>query len=57
MVVLTTAGPEGRRRRASGSPAFWKLRPDCTAGLKRVIPGPRRIYDKLIEELVPQVES
>src|SRR5437868_3951355 len=35
--------------------AFWNSGQDCTAG-SRVIAGPR-IYDKLLEELVPQVES
>jgi acyl-CoA reductase-like NAD-dependent aldehyde dehydrogenase len=35
--------------------AFWNSGQDCTAG-SRVIAGPK-IYDKLIEELVPQVES
>jgi 1-pyrroline dehydrogenase len=35
--------------------AFWNSGQDCTAG-SRVIAGPK-IYDKLLEELVPQVES
>jgi 1-pyrroline dehydrogenase len=34
---------------------FWNSGQDCTAG-SRVIAGPK-IYDKLLEELVPQVES
>ena len=34
---------------------YWNSGQDCTAG-SRVIAGPR-IYDKLLEELVPQVES
>jgi 1-pyrroline dehydrogenase len=35
--------------------AFWNSGQDCTAG-SRVIAGPK-IYDRLLEELVPQVES
>jgi 1-pyrroline dehydrogenase len=35
--------------------AFWNSGQDCTAG-SRVIAGPK-IYDSLLEELVPQVES
>src|SRR6184192_1709185 len=35
--------------------AFWNSGQDCTAG-SRVIAGPK-IYDALLEELVPQVES
>src|SRR6266508_3110710 len=34
---------------------YWNSGQDCTAG-SRVIAGPQ-IYDKLLEELVPQVES
>src|SRR5919197_3163573 len=34
---------------------YWNSGQDCTAG-SRVIAGPR-IYDRLLEELVPQVES
>jgi len=34
---------------------FWNSGQDCTAG-SRVIAGPK-IYDRLLEELVPQVES
>ena len=34
---------------------YWNSGQDCTAG-SRVIAGPK-IYDKLLEELVPQVES
>jgi 1-pyrroline dehydrogenase len=34
---------------------YWNSGQDCTAG-SRVIAGPR-IYDQLLEELVPQVES
>jgi 1-pyrroline dehydrogenase len=54
MVVFDDADPaavaEGVRLAA-----FWNSGQDCTAG-SRVIAGPR-IYDKLLEELVPQVES
>jgi betaine-aldehyde dehydrogenase/aminobutyraldehyde dehydrogenase len=54
MVVFDDADPaavaEGIRLAA-----FWNSGQDCTAG-SRVIAGPR-IYDKLLEELVPQVES
>jgi 1-pyrroline dehydrogenase len=54
MVVLDDADPkavaEGIRLAA-----FWNSGQDCTAG-SRVIAGPK-IYDKLLEELVPQVES
>src|SRR5262249_53325676 len=35
--------------------AFWNSGQDCTAG-SRVIAGPK-IYDTLLEQLVPQVES
>ena len=34
---------------------YWNSGQDCTAG-SRVIAGPK-IYDKLLEELVPQIES
>jgi 1-pyrroline dehydrogenase len=34
---------------------YWNSGQDCTAG-SRVIAGPR-VYDRLLEELVPQVES
>jgi 1-pyrroline dehydrogenase len=37
------------------SSAFWNSGQDCTAG-SRVVAGPK-IYDKLVEELVPAVES
>jgi 1-pyrroline dehydrogenase len=54
MIVFDDADPaavaEGIRLAA-----FWNSGQDCTAG-SRVIAGPR-IYDKLLEELVPQVES
>src|SRR5881394_3587936 len=54
MVVFDDADPaavaEGIRLAA-----FWNSGQDCTAG-SRVIAGPR-IYDKLLEELVPRVES
>jgi len=54
MVVFDDADPkavaEGIRLAA-----FWNSGQDCTAG-SRVIAGPK-IYDKLLEELVPQVES
>jgi len=54
MVIFDDADPaqvaEGIRLAA-----FWNSGQDCTAG-SRVIAGPR-IYDKLLEELVPQVES
>ena len=54
MVVFDDADPaavaEGIRLAA-----FWNSGQDCTAG-SRVIAGPR-IYDKLLAELVPQVES
>jgi 1-pyrroline dehydrogenase len=54
MVVFDDADPkavaEGIRLAA-----FWNSGQDCTAG-SRVIAGPK-IYYKLLEELVPQVES
>jgi 1-pyrroline dehydrogenase len=54
MVIFDDADPaavaEGIRLAA-----FWNSGQDCTAG-SRVIAGPR-IYDKLLEELVPQVKS
>src|SRR5512135_2520778 len=54
MVIFDDADPkavaEGIRLAA-----FWNSGQDCTAG-SRVIAGPR-IYDKLLEELVPAVES
>ena len=54
MVVFDDADPkavaEGIRLAA-----FWNSGQDCTAG-SRVIAGPK-IYDSLLEELVPQVES
>ena len=54
MVVFDDADPkavaEGIRLAA-----FWNSGQDCTAG-SRVIAGPK-IYDRLLEELVPQVES
>ncbi len=54
MVIFDDADPkavaEGIRLAA-----FWNSGQDCTAG-SRVLAGPK-IYDKLLEELVPQVES
>jgi 1-pyrroline dehydrogenase len=54
MVIFDDADPkavaEGIRLAA-----FWNSGQDCTAG-SRVIAGPK-IYDTLLEELVPQVES
>jgi 1-pyrroline dehydrogenase len=54
MVVFDDADPkavaEGIRLAA-----FWNSGQDCTAG-SRVLAGPK-IYDRLLEELVPQVES
>jgi betaine-aldehyde dehydrogenase/aminobutyraldehyde dehydrogenase len=54
MVIFDDADPtqvaEGIRLAA-----FWNSGQDCTAG-SRVIAGPR-IYDRLLEALVPQVES
>src|SRR5437660_6038913 len=54
MVIFDDADPkavaEGIRLAA-----FWNSGQDCTAG-SRVIAGPK-IYDALLEELVPQVES
>jgi betaine-aldehyde dehydrogenase/aminobutyraldehyde dehydrogenase len=54
MVIFDDADPkavaEGIRLAA-----FWNSGQDCTAG-SRVIAGPK-IYDKLLEELVPQIES
>jgi 1-pyrroline dehydrogenase len=54
MVIFDDADPkavaEGIRLAA-----FWNSGQDCTAG-SRVIAGPK-IYDRLLEELVPQVES
>ncbi|HEX7601778.1 MAG TPA: gamma-aminobutyraldehyde dehydrogenase, partial [Polyangiaceae bacterium] len=54
MVVFDDADPKAV---AAGIrlAAFWNSGQDCTAG-SRVIAGPK-IYDKLLEELVPQVES
>jgi 1-pyrroline dehydrogenase len=54
MVVFDDADPTAVAEgiRLAG---FWNSGQDCTAG-SRVIAGPR-IYDKLLEELVPQVES
>ncbi|HZS23413.1 MAG TPA: gamma-aminobutyraldehyde dehydrogenase [Gaiellaceae bacterium] len=54
MVVFDDADPEAV---AAGIrlAAFWNSGQDCTAG-SRVIAGPR-IYDTLLEQLVPQVES
>jgi 1-pyrroline dehydrogenase len=54
MVVFDDADPKAVAEgiRLAG---FWNSGQDCTAG-SRVIAGPR-IYDALLEELVPQVES
>jgi 1-pyrroline dehydrogenase len=54
MVVFDDADPEAVAAgiRLAG---YWNSGQDCTAG-SRVIAGPK-IYDKLLDELVPQVES
>ncbi len=54
MVVFDDADPEAVAEgiRLAG---YWNSGQDCTAG-SRVIAGPR-IYDTLLEELVPRVES
>jgi 1-pyrroline dehydrogenase len=54
MVVFDDADPEAVAQgiRLAG---YWNSGQDCTAG-SRVIAGPR-IYDRLLEELVPAVES
>src|SRR5437899_5270350 len=54
MVVFDDADPKAVAAgiRLAG---YWNSGQDCTAG-SRVIAGPR-IYDALLEELVPQVES
>jgi len=54
MVIFDDADPEAVAQgiRLAG---YWNSGQDCTAG-SRVIAGPR-IYDKLLEELVPAVES
>jgi 1-pyrroline dehydrogenase len=54
MVIFDDADPKvvAEAIRLAG---FWNSGQDCTAG-SRVIAGPK-IYDKLLEELVPQVES
>ncbi|HEY3577392.1 MAG TPA: gamma-aminobutyraldehyde dehydrogenase, partial [Gaiellaceae bacterium] len=54
MVVFDDADPEAVAQgiRLAG---YWNSGQDCTAG-SRVIAGPR-IYDSLLEALVPQVES
>jgi 1-pyrroline dehydrogenase len=54
MVVFDDADPKAVAEgiRLAG---FWNSGQDCTAG-SRVIAG-TRIYDKLLEELVPQIES
>jgi 1-pyrroline dehydrogenase len=54
MVVFDDADPKTVAE-GIGLAGFWNSGQDCTAG-SRVIAGPR-IYDKLLEELVPQVES
>ncbi len=51
-VVTGDGVPAGERIKIAG---YWNSGQDCTAG-SRVIAGPR-IYDKLLEELVPAVES
>ncbi len=54
MVVFDDADPEAVAAgiRLAG---YWNSGQDCTAG-SRVIAGPR-IYERLLEELIPQVES
>jgi aminobutyraldehyde dehydrogenase len=54
MVVFDDADPEAVAAgiRLAG---YWNSGQDCTAG-SRVIAGPK-IYDRLLEQLVPQVES
>src|SRR6476469_3033730 len=54
IVVLDDADPKAVAEgiRLAG---YWNSGQDCTAG-SRVIAGPK-IYDRLLEELVPQVES
>ena len=54
MVVFDDADPKAVAEgiRLAG---YWNSGQDCTAG-SRVIAGPK-IYDQLLEELVPQVES
>jgi len=54
MVVFDDADPKAVAEgiRLAG---YWNSGQDCTAG-SRVIAGPR-IYDTLLEELIPQVES
>jgi 1-pyrroline dehydrogenase len=54
MVVFDDADPKAIAEgiRLAG---YWNSGQDCTAG-SRVIAGPK-IYDRLLEELVPQVES
>jgi 1-pyrroline dehydrogenase len=54
MVVFDDADPKAVAEgiRLAG---YWNSGQDCTAG-SRVIAGPK-IYDKLLDELVPQVES
>ncbi len=48
-------GSRSRRSRRSRSAAYWNSGQDCTAA-SRVVAGPK-IYDQLLEELVPAVES
>jgi 1-pyrroline dehydrogenase len=54
MVIFDDADPKAVAEgiRLAG---FWNSGQDCTAGT-RIIAGPK-IYDRLLEELVPQVES
>jgi 1-pyrroline dehydrogenase len=54
MVVFDDADPEAVAQGIRLA-SYWNSGQDCTAG-SRVIAGPR-IYDKLLEELVPAVES
>ena len=54
MVIFDDADPKAAAEGIRLA-AFWNSGQDCTAG-SRVIAGPK-IYDKLLEELVPQVES
>ncbi|HEX6787980.1 MAG TPA: aminobutyraldehyde dehydrogenase [Gaiellaceae bacterium] len=54
MVIFDDADPKAAAEGIRLA-AFWNSGQDCTAG-SRVIAGPK-IYDALLEELVPQVES
>ena len=54
MVVFDDADPEAVAEGIKIA-GYWNSGQDCTAG-SRVIAGPK-IYDALLEELVPAVES